>query len=148
MRWVLMTDLNKRPSAEIINLGLGDIEKVRNILFGKYVASFEQRITDLESRLESDLDQLKDRLTEKTSNMNEMVNKSLEELDQRIVSEQKGRDTELRTLEDMLEEAETGRQQHGSLALCLDDVSGSQLQLTCKPNFLEVQAEIESTIFG
>jgi hypothetical protein len=69
-----MTDNNKRPGAEIINPGLGDIEKVRDILFGKYVASFEQRFADLESRLEADVDLLKERLTEKISNMDEVVN--------------------------------------------------------------------------
>ncbi|MFT4629362.1 MAG: hypothetical protein ACI8PV_000475 [Dinoroseobacter sp.] len=36
----------------------------------------------------------------------------------------------------------------GSLAQYLDDVSGSQFELTGKPGFTEVQAEIKSTIFG
>jgi hypothetical protein len=35
----------------------------------------------------------------------------------------------------------------GSLTQYLDDVSGSQLQLTSRPNFLEVQAEIKNKIF-
>ncbi|MFT4629361.1 MAG: hypothetical protein ACI9WC_001937 [Arenicella sp.] len=105
-----MTENNKRHSAEIINPGLGDIEKVRDILFGKYVASFEQRFADLESRLEVDVEQLKERLTKKISSMDEMVNKSLEKLDQRIVSEQHDRDTELRALQEMLKKAETALQ--------------------------------------
>lgn len=110
-----MVSNNKRPSAEIINPGLGDIEKVRDILFGKYVASFEQRFADLESRLEADVDQLKERLSEKINNMDEMVNQSLEKLDQRIVSEQNDRDTELRALQDMLKKAETALQHSISL---------------------------------
>ena len=42
-----MSENKKRPTAEIITPGLGDIEKVRDILFGKYVASFEQRFAEL-----------------------------------------------------------------------------------------------------
>jgi hypothetical protein len=38
-----MVDSKKQSSAEIINPGLGDIEKVRDILFGKYVQNFQAR---------------------------------------------------------------------------------------------------------
>ena len=41
-----MADNRKRKTAEIINPGLGDIEKVRDILFGKYVASFEEQFAE------------------------------------------------------------------------------------------------------
>ena len=54
-----MSKNDKRPTAEIINPGLGDIEKVRDILFGSYVERFERQFDGLESRLEADLDKLK-----------------------------------------------------------------------------------------
>lgn len=56
-----MSDKPKK-TAEIINPGLGDIEKVRDILFGKYVQSYEQRFAELESKLEKDVESLKQRL--------------------------------------------------------------------------------------
>lgn len=59
-----MSDKSKK-TAEIINPGLGDIEKVRDILFGKYVESYEQRFAELESKLEQDVDELKQRLLNK-----------------------------------------------------------------------------------
>ena len=58
-----MSESKGKKTAEIINPGLGDIEKVRDILFGKYVASFEDRFSQLESRLEADVETLKERLT-------------------------------------------------------------------------------------
>lgn len=101
-----MPEKNKRPSAEVINPGLGDIEKVRDILFGKYVASFEQRFAELESRLEADVDQLKQKLIEKMANMDSAVNDSLARLDKQILQEKSARDVELHTLQNSLHEAE------------------------------------------
>lgn len=102
-----MSERNKKPTAEIINPGLGDIEKVRDILFGKYVASFEQRFADLESRLEADVEALKQRLSNKISKMDGAVNESLARLDKQIETEQANRDSELKSLQDMLKQAET-----------------------------------------
>ena len=48
-----MSDSNKRPKADVISPGLGEIDKVRDILFGKYVSDFEHRFGQLEARLES-----------------------------------------------------------------------------------------------
>ena len=102
-----MSDKNKQVSAEIINPGLGDIEKVRDILFGKYVNSFEARFADLEKRMEADVEELKRRLTAKISKMDVAVNESLAKLDQQILSEQASRDKELNALQGMLNEAES-----------------------------------------
>jgi len=105
-----MSEKKKRPSAEIINPGLGDIEKVRDILFGKYVASFEQRFSELEARLEADVDQLKEKLIDKMANMDGAVNESLARLDKQIVEEKSVRDTELHSLQNTLREAEAALQ--------------------------------------
>jgi len=102
-----MSERNKKPTAEIINPGLGDIEKVRDILFGKYVSSFEQRFADLEARLEGDVEELKERLSDKISNMDGAVNESLARLDKQIEAEQAKRDSELKSLQDTLKQAET-----------------------------------------
>lgn len=101
-----MTKSTNRPSAEIINPGLGDIEKVRDILFGKYVESFEQRFALLEKRLEADVEQLKLRLNDKIDSMDDEVNKSVKRLDQQIDAEKSSRDSELNALQEMLNKAE------------------------------------------
>jgi len=101
-----MSEKRKRPTAEIINPGLGDIEKVRDILFGKYVSDFQERFAILEERLEADVEQLKQRLTDKFDSMDEAVNKSLERLDQQILIEQNNRDSELTSLQGSFSKAE------------------------------------------
>ncbi len=105
-----MSDSSKKKSAEIINPGLGDIEKVRDILFGKYVSSFEDRFAQLEKRLEADVEELKDRLSRKIESMDDAVNQSLSKLDQQIESEKSERDAELKNLQNTLGEAETALQ--------------------------------------
>ena len=101
-----MSEKRKRPTAEIINPGLGDIEKVRDILFGKYVSDFHERFAILEERLEADVEQLKQRLTDKFDSMDEAVNKSLERLDKQILIEQNNRDSELTSLQGSFNKAE------------------------------------------
>lgn len=110
-----------RKSAEIINPGLGDIEKVRDILFGKYVASFEERFTELEARLESDIDKLKDRLSDKIESMDDEVNKALQKLDVQIGKERKDRDSELNSLQGVVSTAEENLKQ--SIALMEDQAN-------------------------
>jgi len=101
-----MPEKNKKPTAEVINPGLGDIEKVRDILFGKYVADFKQRFAELEERLEEDVEQLKQRLSDKIESMDDAVNQSLERLDQQILREQNNRDNELNLLQKSFNDAE------------------------------------------
>ena len=101
-----MSEKRKRPTAEIINPGLGEIEKVRDILFGKYVSDFHERFAILEERLEADVEQLKQRLTDKFDSMDEAVNKSLERLDKQILIEQNNRDSELTSLQGSFNKAE------------------------------------------
>lgn len=105
-----MSEKKKRPSAEVINPGLGDIEKVRDILFGKYVTSFEQRFSELEARLEADVDQLKEKLIDKMASMDIAGNESLSRLDKQIAEEKLARDTELHSLQNTLREAEAALQ--------------------------------------
>ncbi len=110
-----MSNSKNKQSAEIINPGLGDIEKVRDILFGKYVSDFEGRFAQLEQRLEADIQTLKNRLTEKLDSMDDAVNQSLARLDAQIVKEKSNRDTELRSLQNVLTEAESALQHSISL---------------------------------
>ncbi len=105
-----MSEAKHKKTAEVINPGLGDIEKVRDILFGKYVSNFEERFAQLEQRLEADVETLKSRLSEKLESMDDAVNQSLKRLDDQIAKEQKNRDSELRSLQNVLSEAESALQ--------------------------------------
>jgi len=119
-----MSEKTKKKTAEIINPGLGDIEKVRDILFGKYVADFKQRFDELEERLEADVEQLKQRLSDKIESMDDQVNKSLERLDKQILSEQNSRDSELNSMQKVFDDAQTALQHSISL---LEDQANQDL---------------------
>ena len=129
-----MPQKNKKPTAEVINPGLGDIEKVRDILFGKYVADFKQRFAELEERLEDDVEQLKQRLSDKIESMDDAVNQSLERLDQQILREQNNRDNELSSLQKTFNEAEAALNHSINM---IEDQGNQDLQ--------NVQASIEQS---
>lgn len=115
----------KQTTAEIINPGLGDIEKVRDILFGKYVANFEERFAALEERLEADIGQLRQRLSDKIDTMDDVVNQSLKKLDEQIATERQSRDADLHELSATLQEAENKLQHSISL---MEDQANQDLQ--------------------
>ena len=117
----------KQKTAEIINPGLGDIEKVRDILFGKYVANFEERFANLESRLEGDVDQLKNKLVNKLEGMDDKVNRSLAKLDERIEQENAERDAGFSDMQKGLSEAEKSLQH--SISLMEDQASQELVEM-------------------
>lgn len=116
-----MSKTKKRPKADVISPGLGEIDKVRDILFGKYVSDFEHRFAQLESQLEKDVEQLKERLTNKFKGMDVAVNESLARLDSLINQEQTKRDAEVLELHKTLEQARNGLQH--SISLMEDQAS-------------------------
>jgi len=128
-----MSDSSKKQTAEIINPGLGDIEKVRDILFGKYVSNFEQRFASLEERLEADVEELKQRLSDKISSMDGAVNESLSRLDKQLATEKSHRDKELNALQDTLKKAEKALQH--SIGLMEDQwfLNWKNKKKNCKP---------------
>jgi len=110
-----MSENKHQSTAEIIAPGLGDIEKVRDILFGKYVVSFESRFAEFEKRLEADVDNLQQRLSEKVGRLDEMLSNSVAEFEKKVASEKLSRNAELQALNSTLLEAETGLQHSISL---------------------------------
>lgn len=116
-----MSKEEKRHTAEIINPGLGDIEKVRDILFGKYVANFQQRFEELEKRLEADADKLQTRLVKKIASMDETLKEAIKKIEAHVEASASERDTELVTLNQSVSETET-KLQH-SISLIEDETS-------------------------
>ena len=64
---------DKKKSADIINPGLGDIEKVREILFGKNVKQLEVRLSELEQHIESQAELLNTRIDEKFAALDQKI---------------------------------------------------------------------------
>lgn len=127
----------KKTSAEIINPGLGEIEKVRDILFGRYVDNFEQRFSELESRLEKDVNTLKDRLTDKINGLDGVVAKAVDDIHEKLASENETRNQAVQETQTMLDQAQTRLQHTISL---LEDQSNQDLN-TLKANLAEAQTD-------
>lgn len=125
----------KKSSAQIINPGLGDIEKVRDILFGRYVDNFEQRFTELEERLEKDVNTLKDRLTDKINGLDSVVAKAVDDIHEKLASENETRNQVVQETQGMLDKAQTRLQHTISL---LEDQSNQDLN-ALKSNLAEAQ---------
>ena len=142
-------DKSGKHQAQIIDPGLGDLEKVRNILFGRQARSFEERVDQLESKmhgvisdLESKIDQrfveFENVLSEHTklvkSDMNTLeedsssriqeVNTQVEQLSAAVgtdLAQLKGElNTELRRIEKHLTTSKTDKE---TLAMMFDEMS-------------------------
>ena len=57
-----MSEKQKKQTAEIIDPGLGELDKVRNILFGRQVKAYEERFSELESSLNNMITKLTERI--------------------------------------------------------------------------------------
>ncbi|HAU68889.1 MAG: hypothetical protein P8I38_05965 [Arenicella sp.] len=88
---------DKKKSADIINPGLGDIEKVREILFGKNVKQLEVRLSELEQHIESQAELLNTRIDEKFA-----------ALDQKLQSEGEQRSEVIKQMEVDVNELDKG----------------------------------------
>ena len=88
---------DKKKSADIINPGLGDIEKVREILFGKNIKQLEVRLNELEQHIESQASALSKKIDEKFA-----------ALDQKLHSEGEQRSDLIRQMEDDVSELDKG----------------------------------------
>ena len=137
-----MNENNSKKTAEIIKPSLGDIEKVRDILFGKYVASFEERFEVLESRLEQNVEQLTERLTSKIQLLDGVVSKTVEEINERISQENETRSDQIGDMQKMLDEAQAGLQHSISV---VEDQSGQELN-ALKASLNEAQQEFLSNL--
>jgi len=83
-----MSDKPKKHTAEIIDPGLGELDKVRNILFGRQVKAYEERFSELEASLNNMITELtktvERRLDELESDLNEReqaIKRSMQDAD-------------------------------------------------------------------
>ena len=119
---------DKKKGAQIISPGLGDIEKVRDILFGKTVSQFEARLQELEEQME-----------EQVNRLASMVDNKMSELDARIENEVAQRSKALEEMNQAAADSHT-RTQHAiseleleageRLAALRQELDGAQSELS------------------
>ncbi|MGH1538878.1 MAG: hypothetical protein ACRBHB_00525 [Arenicella sp.] len=77
----------KKQSATIIDAGLGEIDKIRGILFGRQMDAYEQRFAQIEQSLEKSLEAMQQSMKQQVENLQQAVDTSVEKLNQALHKE-------------------------------------------------------------
>lgn len=81
----------------------GNIDKIRDILFGVQVREFEQKISALETRFNSELKTIREESREKIEKLEQIVNREIGTLTDEIQGEKNSRADALRTVSGEIE---------------------------------------------
>lgn len=87
------------PDAAPMAGGLGDLDKVRNILFGAESQQIQQRFSQLEARLERDFGALKDTIEQRFKELEASLHKTNDALVRRLENEKSKRGEVSKTLD-------------------------------------------------
>jgi len=69
-----MSEKAKKHTAEIIDPGLGELDKVRNILFGRQEKAYEERFAEVETRLNKMISELNQNIESRINEIENMFN--------------------------------------------------------------------------
>jgi hypothetical protein len=73
----------------------GNIEQIRDIIFGAQMRDYDRRFAQLEERLLKDSADLRDELRNRYNSLEEFIRREIESLSERIAGEQRGRTAQL-----------------------------------------------------
>lgn len=82
----------------------GNIDQIRDIIFGAQMRDYDRRFQQLEERLLKDSADLRDDLRNRYNSLEEFIRHELESLSERIAGEQRGRTTQIQELAGSLEQ--------------------------------------------
>ncbi|MDD3471687.1 MAG: hypothetical protein PHS86_02800 [Syntrophaceae bacterium] len=92
------------PSQTSVLAGTGNVEKIRDILFGTQMREYEKRFVRLEDRMQKEVNGLKDELFKNFESLEKYMKKEFELLNERLEKEQDDRGSALRKLNEELKE--------------------------------------------
>lgn len=122
---------DKPKGATIIDAGLGELDKVRGILFGRQMDAYEARFSQLEKSLERSVKNLQDTMSEQIQSLQQVVDESVTKLESALASESSKRSEVFAELESGLSSsiAETEKTLSKSLNIAEDQAQQEMLQL-------------------
>ncbi len=88
--------------------GAGNIEKIRDILFGSQMRDYEKRFARLEDRMQKEVNGLKDDLRKHFETLESFIKRELELVNERLQKEQNDRYAAAKELSQELKETSTG----------------------------------------
>lgn len=130
-----------RPAAED-DLQSGNIDKVRDILFGGQMREYERRFSRLEERLAQDTAEMKDEVRRRLAALESFVRQESESLAARLTSEHEERTDVTRDLaQDVRAQAKAFEKKAGQL----DDQIG-RVQRDLRQQLLDVQKSLDDEL--
>lgn len=136
---------DKQKSATIIDAGLGELDKVRGILFGRQMDVYETRFSQLEKSLERSVQNLQDTMAEQVKSLQQVVDQSIVKLENAVTAESDQRSVVFAELESGLNSsiAETEKTLSESLNFAEDHVQQEMLQIRKELDNTSNSAEVE-----
>jgi len=102
----------------VVDGGAGNVEQIRDILFGAQMREYERRFLDLDRRLEADLARLRESQEKRVAEVEKRIDDQLDQLGKRLHQEMQERGSALADLESNLQQA--ARTARGELDKTLD----------------------------
>lgn len=81
----------------------GNIDQIRDIIFGAQMRDYDRRFAQLEERLLKDSSDLREELRQRHASLEEYIRREMESLSERITGEQRGRTAQLQEVGGALE---------------------------------------------
>ena len=81
----------------------GNIDQIRDIIFGAQMRDYDRRFAQLEERLLKDSADLREELRQRYASLEEYIRREMDTLNERISGEQRGRVSQLQELAGTLE---------------------------------------------
>lgn len=81
----------------------GNIDQIRDIIFGAQMRDYDRRFAQLEERLLKDSADLREELRQRYSSLEEHIRREMDSLNERLTGEQRGRTSQLQELAGSLE---------------------------------------------
>jgi DNA anti-recombination protein RmuC len=98
-------DTNARPDGGTDGAaGGGNIDQIRDIIFGAQMRDYDRRFAQLEERLLKDSADLRDELSRRYTALEDYIRREIEALGERLAGEQRSRSTQLQDLGGALEQ--------------------------------------------
>jgi methyl-accepting chemotaxis protein len=130
-----------RPQAAD-DLGAGNLDKVRDILFGGQMRDYERRFQRMDERLAQDTAELKEEVRRRLSSLEQFVRQETESLAQRIRSEQEERSDATKEITREAREAAKAFEKKAGL---LDDQIG-RVQRESRQQMLELEQRMQDDL--
>jgi len=130
-----------RKSAKVIDAGLGELNKVRDILFGREMAGVDERFAKMESVIDDKLTKMSDRIAEHLTQLEQTFESKVAEINSDIEKESSSRESHIAETESQLAKAIDVSQQTLTTAINAAEDSAQQDMLEMRSYMDKQQQE-------